>query len=263
MEQHNIEAIVERTSRSLDATGADLPVYGVARVLGRFAENHRINGASHVLAALDAPQSTQVMLRDSQCIPVPNSLGSDEALLALPLAMSLFVWDRLQLELGEAAVYTEGDGFADLVGQVAIWRGGCPVIRLGKDSGRTPLDRGECQVMSDPEEALRQLKKRIQNKPGFAAIDLSGRPETIDLLLEVVPRWGRVMLAGRTRQPLTVDFYNNVHRKGVLLLASIFDPASVLHHAQSAAYLPAAFRILQNKEMATICAQLVSAKPLP
>jgi threonine dehydrogenase-like Zn-dependent dehydrogenase len=118
-------------------------------------------------------------------------------------------------------------------------------------------------VMSDPEEALRQLKKRIQDKAGFAAIDLSGRPETIDLLLEVVPRWGRVMLAGRTRQPLTVDFYNNVHRKGVLLLTSIFDPASVLLHAGSAAYLAAAFRILQNKEMATICAQLVSAKPLP
>jgi len=261
MEQHTIEAIVERTSRSLDATGTDLPVYGVARVLGAGAGNLRINGASHVLAVVDAPQSTQIELQESQCIPVPHSLGSDEALLALPLAMSLCVWDRLQLELGEAAVYTEGDGFADLVGQVAIWRGGCPVIRLGNDSGRAPLHMGECQMMSDPEEALRKLQNRIHEKPGFAAIDLSGRPETIDLLLEAVPRWGRVMLAGRTRQPLTVDFYNNVHRKGVLLISSIFDPASVLQHAGSAAYLPTAFRILQNKEMAAICAQLAPAKP--
>ncbi|MEQ1794005.1 MAG: hypothetical protein ABL970_07415 [Nitrospira sp.] len=260
METYTIEAIVERTSRSLDAIGAELPVYGVARVLGACAGNHRINGASHVLAVVDAPQSAQVALYESQCIPVPNSLGSDEALRALPLAMALYVWDRLQLELGEAAVYTEGDCFTDLVGQVAIWRGGCPVIRLGIDSGRASLSMEEQQLMSDQEEALRQLRKRIQDKPGFAAVDLSGRPETIDLLLEVAPQWGRVMLAGRTRQPLTVDFYNNVHRKGVLLLSGIFDPASVFHHAGSAAYLPTAFRILQNKEMAAICSQLVPVK---
>lgn len=262
MEKDIIEAIVEQTSYSLVASGADLPVYGVVRVLGTCAENARINGAVYVLAMVDAPRSTRVALQGSQCIPVPHSLGSDEALRALPLAMSLFVWDRLQLELGEAAVYTGDDGFADLVGQVAIWRGGSPVIRLDNDPERAPLPMGERQLMSDPEEALRQLRKRIQDKPGFTAIDLSGRPETIDLLLEAVPRWGRVMLAGRTLKPLTVDFYNNIHRKGVLLVSGIFDPSSVFHHAAgSAAYLPTAFRILQNKEMAAICSQLAPVKP--
>lgn len=260
MEKQTIEAVTERTSRSFDQKRLDLPSYGVARLVGSRASDSSLTGSTYVLTKLEDPLRSEVVLQESQCVPVPQALGVDEALLAPPLAMALSFWDQLHLEIGEAAIYTDGDFFADLVGQVAVWRGGCPVIRLSSIPNKTPLVLGECQYMTDPDETVHQLRERIKEKPGFAAVDLSGRPETIDLLLEVVPRWGRVLLAGRTRQALTVDIYNNVHRKGVLLITSIFDPSLAIQDAASRAYLSAAFRILQNKQMATLCLSLMRAE---
>ncbi|MCS6897901.1 MAG: hypothetical protein NZM29_08005 [Nitrospira sp.] len=259
MGQHTIDVIVEKTSRSLINGQQGWPEYGVARVLRWKGEQEENNGTSYVLTLVDGPQSSATAVPEISCFPVPSSLGCEEALLAVPLAAALRAWDRLRLELGEVAVYTEGGGFADLLGLVAVWRGGLPVIRLDYDSGRDPLENGERLSINDPEETLRQLQNRIKDKPGFAAIDLSGRPEVIDLLLEVAPRWGRVMLVGQTRKSVTIDFYNNVHRKGTLLLCDVFDPAMMLKKKECETYLSAAFRLLENKHIVEICARLIPA----
>lgn len=260
MESRTVEAVIERTSQDFESVGRESSFYGVARLSGEREDSSWLNGSAYVLAKLEGPLRSEVVLEKSLCVPIPQFLGVQDALLAPPLALALSFWDRLHLELGEAAIYTEGDVFADLLGQVAIWSGACPVIKLCNAICKSPLVSGESQLLSDADQALHQLRHRIKEKPGFAAIDLSGRPEIIDLLLEVVPRWGRIMLAGRTRQPLTVDFYNNVHRKGVVLVSSAFEPTYPLQESQSRAYLPAAFRILQNKEMAAICSDLVHRK---
>lgn len=257
MEGQTIEVVIERTSRSFYPTDSNIPSYGVARLGGYGADNFGRKGSGHALVKLEDPLRSEVVLRERDCVPIPQSLGGDEALLAPLLALALSFWDRLHLELGEAAIYAEGDFFSDLVGQVAIWCGGCPVIRLCNSLDKTLLISVESQCMEDPDAAVHQLRDRIKEKPGVAAVDLSGRPETIDLLLEVMPRWGRLLLAGQARQSLTVDFYNNVHRKGVLLISTVLDPTCALNDGVCGAYLPAAFRLLQNKDMAAACLGLV------
>lgn len=259
MQNHTLEIIVEKTLCPLIAAKTDPPDYGVARVVGSNGGYVKSGGASHVLTTVTAPRSSVITVPEGECVPIPPSLGEDEALLAVPLAAALSVWERLQLELGEIAVYTEGNILADLVGQVAVWRGGCPVVRLDSDPEWAPLNMGERLSIADPEEALRHLQKRVHDKPGFTAVDLSGRPEIIDLLLEAMPRWGRLMLAGRTPKPLTVDFYNNVHRKGALLLCEVFEPVSVFEKREREAYLSTAFRLMEKTEIAEVCSRLVPA----
>jgi threonine dehydrogenase-like Zn-dependent dehydrogenase len=206
----------------------------------------------------DLPMGATLSAPETSCVHVPSALGSKEAWLAIPLASALYVWDRLQLELGEVAIYTAGSDFGDLIGQVAIWRGALPVIRLDNHSvGMPSLDKGERLSMADPEEALQKLRLRIKDKPGFAAVDFSGRPEVIDLILEAMPRWGRVMLAGRTKLPVTVDFYNNVHRKGALLLCETFEHVAFFEQKESDSCLSLAFRLLEKKDIAEACARLV------
>lgn len=256
MEPQMIEAVIECTSATLYPSRRNVPTYGIGRLVGRGLAESGSNGVRIVLAKLDDPQQSEVFLDESHCVAVPPALEASAALLAPPLGLALWMWDRLRLELGELAVYTEGDVFSPLVGQVGLWRGGCPVIRLSGDADHASQPGIEVLTTSDPEGAARELRDRIKEKPGFAAIDLSGRPEIIDLFLEVMPRWGRMMLAGGTREPLTVDFYNNVHRKGVLLLTSVFDPTRVFQEEWGETYLTSAFRILQNTEMAAICSAI-------
>jgi hypothetical protein len=257
MEQRRFQAIVERTSNLLegDSSGSS---YGVVRLGGHQATNAAHNGACYALAQMGNLAGSEILLMDTQLIPIPAPLEIDQALLAPPLALALRVWEQLHLEMGEAAVYTDGNVFSNFVGQVAIWRGGCPVMKLLRDANESVPDRVErIGLKTDSDETVGRIKNRIKEKAGFAAVDLSGRPEIIDLLLEVMPRWGKLMIAGRTQRSLTIDFYNNVHRKGLVLSCGTFDPSTIFDkREESKAYLDAAFRILENKAMAAICSGL-------
>lgn len=262
-----LKLVVESTyPSSFAATDSNKPTEkrdrtcALARVLAGSDNSVKNRGISYVLTMVDSPDASILVVPDAECFPVPLSLGTDEALLAVPLASAMYLWDRLGLELGEVAMYTEGSDFADLIGQVAIWRGGLPVIRLDRSSGGIPLDRGECLSIADQEESLRRLQLLIKDKPGLAAVDLSGRPEMIDLILEIIPRWGRVMLAGQSQQPVTVDFYTNVHRKGAVVLCEAFDPLRILEKKERASYLSMAFRLVEKKDIVETCSRLVKQR---
>ncbi|MCP9442486.1 MAG: hypothetical protein NNA20_07815, partial [Nitrospira sp.] len=138
MVQRTIEILIEQTAQSF-GIATDGSAYGVGRVLGTAAASRTGEKASWVLAAIDHPSSSTVVVPETACFPVPPSLGRDVALLAVPVAAALNVWDRLQLELGEVAVYTGGHPCSDLIGLVAMWRGGCPVIRLGDGCEPVPF----------------------------------------------------------------------------------------------------------------------------
>src|SRR4051812_32583121 len=114
---------------------------------------------------------------------------STDALLA-STAQALRVWRRLQLEIGEAAVFTGVGPLAEAVGLVALWRGGLPVIRLTDAAG---CDNVETIDINDAPAALSRLRELTASAPGVAAVDLSGHGEMIAFLLEAMPRWGRVM----------------------------------------------------------------------
>jgi hypothetical protein len=249
-----IEAVIERaTPAQPGRTGQGVP-YGVGRVT---PGTGAIDGL--VLAKLERPDQVRVTLDETRLVVVPGSIDAPTALQAPSLALALWMWDQLKLELGDVALVSGDDAFAALIAQAAVWRGGCPVIRVS--AAGAPPAAGAIDVMSiaDPEVTARDLRARIAGKPGFAAVELTGRASAIDVLFEIMPRWGRMMLAGGARETLTIDFYNNVHRKGMLLLTGVVEPARALDESWGPAYLRAAFRFLTSSEHAAACASLFPA----
>jgi NADPH:quinone reductase-like Zn-dependent oxidoreductase len=212
-----------------------------------------------VLAAVDAEHASVVQISESICVPVAASLDVAQALALPALAAALSIWESLHLALGEAAVFTSGGALSTLAGQVALWRGGCPVVELGPaGAGATP------DIMridwTDPEKAARQLIEATDNRPGFAAVEFSGRAEILDVLLEMMPRWSRLLLAGPAGEPVTIDFYRNVHRKGAVIAALDVDAGSIFDLARGAAVraqIPAATQTLLNARMAHTCLSLL------
>jgi threonine dehydrogenase-like Zn-dependent dehydrogenase len=122
---------------------------------------------------------------------------SDES---VSLARALWAWEELGLELGETALISGEGPMARMVALAASCRGACPVVLVGSAA----------QGLPGAEE--------LAGRAGVAAVDLTGRSETVDALLEALPHGARLMLAGHESEPQTIDYYNNIHRKGVHLL---------------------------------------------
>jgi hypothetical protein len=103
---------------------------------------------------------------------------------------------------------------------------------------------------------MKDLVARIGARPGVAATDLSGRAEYVDLLLATLPTFARVMFAGPAREQLTIDFYQNVHRKGLLLHSGTFDPSLEMvatPDGQPAPRIVRAATLLTHPDRAAVC----------
>lgn len=164
-------------------------------------------------------------LPDTGVAPSSNPTRStDEMVLVPTVSRALWVWDTLALELGDVALVTSGNPHAELLAVVATWYGAQPVLRLSRAT--TPPPPGiEGFSFDDPQGAIKTLSGRLAGRPGVAAVDLSGRSDIVEVLLESLPTFSRLLLAGTAREPLTIDFYNNVHRKGLDLHSGVFDPS--------------------------------------
>ncbi len=169
-----------------------------------------------------------------------------DPILARALPRLLWLWDTLGLELGEGAVVTDGHPWSRAAALVAVWYGAHPVLLVTPGetlpAGVTPF-----RAADDPAEAVKALAGLLQPRPGVAIAELSGRADLVDLVFEGIPPGARVMLGGAAVERLTIDFYVNVHRKGILLASALFEPeAAPAPGWNASAYAERASRILAD-----------------
>jgi threonine dehydrogenase-like Zn-dependent dehydrogenase len=261
--------VSDRTSSTLElrvaARSGDCEGFAAGRpyVVGYPATSATASAGPHagglLLAPVDAAHDAVVRVPEASCLRVADSLDATRALALPALAVALSMWESLRLELGDAAVVTSGSALSALTAQVAFWRGGCPVVELGPAASGAATDIPRID-WSDPEEAVRQLTDATGKRPGFAAIELSGRAEVLDIILEMMPRWPRLLLAGPAGKPVTIDFYKNVHRKGAVIASTDLEAISIFDAVQGAAVraqLPAATQTLLHSGMAATCLSLL------
>jgi threonine dehydrogenase-like Zn-dependent dehydrogenase len=177
------------------------------------------------------------------------------ATLVPAVAASLAVWDRLGLSIGETVVITAGHRWSRVAALVATWYGAVPVILHSNDT--LPLPPGVTRLtVDDPADRARILANQLRESPAVVAADFSGRADAVDLLLEAVPPMSRLMLAGTSGEPLTIDYYINVHRKGLHLLSVVFDDLAATGDAD---YRARAERLLARSERADACRAIIGA----
>ncbi len=143
------------------------------------------------------------------------------------LASAVQAWQELGLEVGETALVAGEGALADVFCLAALWHGACPVITLGAAAGRIEGVMGWNVPADDPEPALEELAQLLAGAPAVAAVDLTGRAVIADMFFEVLPQYSRLLLAGDAGEPLTIDYYVNIHRKGIRVLARRVDPEAV------------------------------------
>lgn len=183
---------------------------------------------------------------------IPGGIDSKLEECISPVCFALWAWDQLNLEMGEASIIAGSNKFSNIFAQVAVWHGAIPCIHIGKQVKQIDGIEYIEVNLNDPEETVKFLRDKIKHKPGIAVLDLSGQPELISILLEHLPRWGRIMFAAPVTKPLTMDYYNNVHRSGTHILSTIFD-ASVAFRQMTklplSLHFERALSIVQSREM--------------
>lgn len=193
-------------------------------------------------------------------IVVGGERGDVEA-VTWPVASLLSLWDALWLELGDMAVVTDGHPWSALAATVARWHGALPVLFITQ-AGTAPAG-AELLRVDDPNDAVQSLAARLKVRPGVAAAELSGRADIVDLILEAVPSQARVALAGNAGELLTIDYYVNVHRKGLHLVSRTLTPAAERSGAPdapvTAAHLARARALLSNADRLAQAADALSA----
>jgi hypothetical protein len=233
----------------------DLQQAGAGLVLARVA--------AHANPALPPP-GTRVLARldgggdaaDAGVVaPLPDGLGDALVPFVPVVARALAFWDALGLEIGETAIVTSAGWTGHVVATVASWYGAAPLVvgMPGLAAGPPGSDR---LIAEDAEAAVKDLQGRLQGRAGVAGVELTGRAALVDLLLQTVPTFARLMFAGDARERLTVDFYVNVHRKGLLLHSDLFDPAAAVAApwtGGTGARFARAARLLARPDRAAAC----------
>jgi len=202
-----------------------LAPFAVGRIISPFGPLDGFATGQRVLVGCPNSSDAEFDAAPGAILPIDDGLAAQDALLLPHAARALRIWRLLQLEIGEAAVFTGGTAFGRLLGLMASWGGALPVVHLA--SGPDASDSFHT-VNGSTLSAVEELRSRLAAAPGVAAVDTTGHGDLLRILLEALPRWGRLMLAGPGLEPFATDFYTDIHRRALTVCSGPNDAASGL-----------------------------------
>lgn len=172
--------------------------------------------------------------------------GARDTAPSSAVAAVLWLWDTMQLEIGEVVAITDGHPWARLAALAATWYGTRPIFVTR--AAEVTLPGVRTLTWTGADDDTRQLAAMLKGAGGVAVAELSGEAGLVDLVFEAVPQNSRVMLAGPATDRLTIDFYRNVHVKGLRLVSGTLEAGS-----QSPARADRVARLLSQPAFALAC----------
>lgn len=185
-----------------------------AGVDGWSAGDRVASAANHVaFAAVDA----------ATCVPVPAGLPAEEAVFFNLASIAMQGVRKARVELGEPVVVIGGGLIGLMAVQLARLSGAVPAIVVDKNPGR--LEFAELAGADAALVADQQLEDRVASLCGgdgaAVVIEATGFPNAILSAFALARPGGRVVLLGSTRgETEQVNFYRDVHKKGLAILGA-------------------------------------------
>jgi threonine dehydrogenase-like Zn-dependent dehydrogenase len=130
---------------------------------------------------------------------------------------------KARIELGESVLVIGLGIVGQLALQFARLHGALPVIGLDYVSTRRQI-ASTCGADSVLDAADQIWKKHLQQQTGgtgpHVVIEATGAPEVVAQALQAARPFGRVVLLGSSRGESTVNFYRDVHKRGLTVLGA-------------------------------------------
>ncbi len=157
------------------------------------------------------------------CSPVPDGLTNERAAFFRLSSIAMQAVRKARIELGEP-VAVIGCGLIGLLAmQLARLNGGLPVLSIDKDPRRLEFARAlNVDAALAADDSLKSaLRAHCGGEEPAVVIEATGHPEAIPTAFDLARFGGRVVLLGSTRgETEAVNFYRDVHKKGLTVLGA-------------------------------------------
>lgn len=157
------------------------------------------------------------------CQPVPDDVSDDAAAFFQLAAIALQGVRKARIELGEP-VAVIGAGLIGLLAlQLARLQGGLPAISVDLDARRLAFAQkvGADATLAADDNLTDALQTVCEAAGAPVVIEATGHPEAIPTAFDLAQPGGRVVLLGSTRgETEFVNFYRDVHRKGLMVIGA-------------------------------------------
>ena len=210
---------------ALPHTNAAYPLYPGYSMIGEVVAVGE--GVSHIRpgdrVACTAPHASHAIVKAANCQLVPPSLSDEKAVFFNLLAIAMQGARKARIELGEP-VAVLGAGLIGLLAmRLAQLSGGLPVVGIDIDEERLALAEGfgADSVMMGGDGIQRRFRQELGADGASVVIEATGLPALVVTAFQLAAAGGRVVLLGSTRgETASVNFYRDVHRKGLQVIGS-------------------------------------------
>ncbi len=164
------------------------------------------------------------IVNDSQIVKIEDdNISFEEAAISFIATFPMAAVRKVRIEAGEAAIVMGLGILGQLAVQLARVQGAVPVIAADPVKSRrdAALKFGADYAVDPFEKDFAEKVKELSHGGANAAIEVTGRGEGLDEVLDCMARFGRVALLGCTRDSnFNIDYYHKVHFPGIQLIGA-------------------------------------------
>lgn len=158
------------------------------------------------------------------CLRVPDELEDEKAVFFQLISIAMQGVRKARIEMGEP-VAVMGAGLIGLFAlQLARINGALPAVSLDLDETRLAFAStvgADVALDVRDTELQRQLEQVCHQKGASVVIEATGHPDAVSTAFDLAREGGRVVLLGSTRgETEMVNFYRDVHKKGLIILGA-------------------------------------------
>lgn len=175
------------------------------------------------VAASWTKHAEYIAVKETQVYLLPDSVSFEEASLIHIATFPMAAIRKCNLEMGESAIVM-GQGVLGLIA-VKLLRtaGAAPIIAVDPvaEKRELALSYGADYALDPFEEGFAEKVKKITGKGVKVAIEVTGKGQGLDMVLDCMANFGRVALLGCTRNSdFSIDYYRKVHCPGITLVGA-------------------------------------------
>lgn len=171
-----------------------------------------------------ANHAEYVIVPEGKALPLPEGLSSRKAVFFNMLAIALQGVRKARVELGDSVLVIGQGLIGNLALQLAKLSGGFPAIAMDTEPKRLDLAR-KCGADEILDSTVHGHEERLlgctRGRGPSVVIEATGHPEPVNLAFRLAAPLGRVVLLASTRgETPKVNFYRDVHKKGLVVLGA-------------------------------------------
>lgn len=169
------------------------------------------------------PHTTVHNVESRNLVHVPDDVTFTQAAFVRIGVISMQAVRKARIELGEAALILGLGLIGQTAMQIARAGGASPVIGLDlvESKRRLASEMGCAYTFDSREDDLEGKLRQINfGKLPQVVVESTGFPKPIEQALLLAEKYGRVIILGSTRGSTEVNFYRDVHKKGLDIIGA-------------------------------------------